>query len=977
MKTWNRIYQDQSDLESFIENNGIHQQNNLLVQIFTGISDVDYIKDLLKQMHTLLPNAVFIGATTDGEIEAATIHRQSTLLSFSAFEKTTLETAEVCYASYIDSFQAGAELARKLTNDNTKAMIVFSDGLYTNGEELLRGIESVNPTVVVAGGLAGDNVSFTQTFVFAGNQVLSRGVVGVALNNKDLIVNNSFHFDWTNIGRQMTVTKAKGNRIYEIDHMPAIEIYKRYLGEEVANRLPEISGLFPLVLDRKGNSVARTVIGAKRDGSLVFAGNVHEGDQIQFAYGNAEMILESSTRMTKKLAGLPIESIFIYTCSARRRFMPDIERKEIEPFHHIAPTAGFFTYGEFYHFPNSNELLSQTMTILLMSENPDATSHGNVPVAISYDNMTELAYLKALANLINVTAKELQATNQALLENEERYRLLIESCPETIAVHCDGKFVYGNMAAAKLVGAKNPEELYGRSFEELIHPDYMEIARERVRKSVDEQQQSALIEQKLVRLDGKVIDVEVVTLPFTYHNRPATQAFVRDITEQKKAEERIRRQAYYDSLTGLPNRRMFHKRLSSALKQARKNQQLLAVLFLDLDRFKYINDTLGHTVGDSLLRNAGKRLATCIRETDMVARLGGDEFTILLPNLREEQSAIDVAERIIEELAQPFNLHGYEFFLTTSIGISFYPDDGDKFETLIRHADTAMYYAKEQGRNNYQVYDPDMNSEALKRLVIENYLRKALQNGELSLYYQPVVEVESRQIIGMEALLRWDNPELGRVDPAEYIPIAEETGLIVQIGEWVLRTACSQNKTWQDAGLPPLHIAVNLSARQFLQGNIVETVSSILLETGLAPEWLDLEMTETIMQNSDTAIQLLCELRDMGVQISLDDFGTGYSSLSYLKRMPIHTLKIDQSFVKDISTDSDNTAIAAAIIAMAHTLKLKVIAEGVETGEQLACLQGMRCDQMQGYLFSRPLPPREFENILREWAFRPANNIEW
>lgn len=973
MKTWNTLYDEGLDLQEFLKTNGIESYQWVLVQIFTGICEREYIEELRTAILALLPHAILLGATTDGEIIGNDIRGQSTVLSFSVFEKTCLASATIDYDRIPDSFAAGRELAKQLIGDKTKILLLFADGLHTNGDALLRGVESVNGHIRVAGGLAGDNVSFLETFVFTQERVIGKGVAGVALDSDDLIVNTAYHSDWTSIGRQMTITKADKNRVYEIEHMPAVEIYQKYLGADIANKLPQVSGFFPLVVNRKGHPVIRTVLGANEDGSLLFAGTIQEGDQVQFAYGNAERVLESSLRISQNLTALPIESIFIYTCSARKRFMPEIEERELHYFQHIAPAAGFFTRGEFYHFGDCNELLSQTMTLLLLSEDPQAVSDYRMHSEEKYEDVPRIDYMKALAHLINVTADELQTVNTALAENEERYRRLIESSPETIAVHCEGKFVYVNQAGARLLGANSPEELYGRPYEDFLHPDYWEVVRERVRQSEQEKKQGELMEEKLIRLDGTTIDVEVVTIPFVHQNKPATQVFVRDITERKKQEDWIKRQAYFDSLTGLPNRRLFYKQMVSALSADQDDNKMMAVLFLDLDRFKSINDTLGHTVGDDLLRVTSDRLLGCLRETDIVARLGGDEFTILLPNIRQRQCATEVAERIIKTLSEPFHIQGYEFFLTTSIGISFYPNDGDTYESLIKHADTAMYFAKEGGRNNFRIYSADMNTKALERLVIENYLRKALENCELSLHYQPVVEINSGKIVGMEALLRWDNPELGRVSPDDYIPIAEETGLIVPIGEWVLQTACAQNKAWQDAGYPPMRVAVNLSARQILQGNIVETVSRVLQETGLEPKWLTLEMTETIMQNSDEAVKLMHKLRLMGIRISLDDFGTGYSSLSYLKRLPINTLKIDQSFVRDIRRDFTNMAIAKAIIEMAHTLRLNVIAEGVETEEQLSSLRDMKCDHMQGYLFSKPLPAKEFEQLLADWLTETAS----
>jgi diguanylate cyclase (GGDEF)-like protein len=440
-----------------------------------------------------------------------------------------------------------------------------------------------------------------------------------------------------------------------------------------------------------------------------------------------------------------------------------------------------------------------------------------------------------------------------------------------------------------------------------------------------------------------------------------------DLEERKRVELSIRHMAHHDALTGLPNRTLFRDRLTHAMAQADRYHQKLAVLFLDLDRFKAINDTLGHNVGDQLLKIAAERLRSCVRDCDTVARLGGDEFTVIVDDIMEVQDAAVVAQKILDTLSQPFNLHGHEVFISVSVGITLYPTDDESADNLLRNADSAMYRAKEYGRNNYQFYVADMNVKARARLMLESSLRRALDRGEFTLYYQPRVDLFSGRVIGAEALLRWRHPEMGLVPPVEFIPILEETGMIIPVGDWVLRQASQQNRAWQDMGLPPIRMAVNLSVRQFIQKDLAESVLRILEQVGLSPEYMELEITEDLLlEHNQTNIITLTKLRNQGIHISIDDFGTGYSSLSYLKRLPIDTLKIDQSFVRDIDTDPDNKAIASAIIAMANSLHLNVLAEGVETDEQLAFLRAQGCNEIQGFSFSHPLPAEEFERLLRE-----------
>ncbi len=439
-----------------------------------------------------------------------------------------------------------------------------------------------------------------------------------------------------------------------------------------------------------------------------------------------------------------------------------------------------------------------------------------------------------------------------------------------------------------------------------------------------------------------------------------------DITARIKAESEIQQLISYDRLTSLPNRNLLHDRLTLTMAQANRDHQMVGVLYLDLDRFKGVNETLGHRVGDVLLQKIASRLKACVQESDTLARLGGDEFVIILAGVTDVETISSTAKKILALVYEPFFIESHEIYTTASIGIAVYPMDGEDSHTLLKHSDLAMYQAKEFNRNNFQFFSDEMNTRVLHRMKLEITMRKALEREEFFLLYQPQVNDRTGTIVGVEALLRWNHPELGVIAPDKFIYLAEETGYIVPIGEWVIQTACRQNKNWQNKGLPPVRIAVNLSARQFAQSGLDETIATTLLETGLAPQWLELEITEsTIMKNAETNISILNKLKGMGIDLAIDDFGTGYSSLSYLKHFPITRLKIDRSFVTDISTNPDDAAIAEIIITMAKTLKLSVIAEGVETQAQVDFLSFHDCDEMQGFFFSRPVAPEEIERMLR------------
>jgi diguanylate cyclase (GGDEF)-like protein/PAS domain S-box-containing protein len=455
--------------------------------------------------------------------------------------------------------------------------------------------------------------------------------------------------------------------------------------------------------------------------------------------------------------------------------------------------------------------------------------------------------------------------------------------------------------------------------------------------------------------------------------------FARDITERKQWDEKIRTLAYSDPLTKLPNRQAFKEQVARAITVAKRHQRVGAVLYLDLDEFKRINDTLGHDIGDMLLIHVTSRLEGQLRETDMVgrsydgetesrniARLGGDEFTVLLEDIQKPEIAAVVAKRVQDAIACSYNLNGHEVYVTPSIGIAIFPRDGQDVEELLKNADTAMYHAKAVGKNNFQFYSEQMNIVATTRLKLEGKLRKALNSKEMELFYQPQIDLSTGEIVSVEALLRWDERELGMISPAEFIPIAEETGMIIQLGEWVLNEACRQNKEWQDAGLRPIRVAVNLSSMQFIQRDLSVKVAKALKSSQLNPKFLELEITESvIMRNVNETITTLNDFKEMGISISVDDFGTGYSSLNYLKRFPLDNLKVDRTFVKDIPDNEDDVTITSAIIALAQSLGLGVVAEGVETESQLRFLEQQGCDLAQGYHFSRPLPPDQLLTLLR------------
>ena len=569
-------------------------------------------------------------------------------------------------------------------------------------------------------------------------------------------------------------------------------------------------------------------------------------------------------------------------------------------------------------------------------------------------------------------AVERKALEEALFVEKERAEVTLNCIGDAVVcTNFSGNITFLNLVAEKMTGWPR-QEAAGRPMAEVFHivdatnrtiiANPMEIA---VGRNRTVHLPANCI---LVRRDGFEIPIEDSVAPIHDREGHATGAVIvfRDVSAARAMALQMTYSAQHDFLTGLPNRMLLNDRVGQAIAFAPRHNRKVAVLFLDLDGFKHINDSLGHPIGDKLLQSVTKRLVDCVRASDTVSRQGGDEFVVLLSELEYPESAAVTARRMLQSVAEPHSIDQHELHITTSIGVSVYPDDGLDAETLIKNADTAMYQAKENGRQSYKFFKSAMNVRAVERQSIEESLRRALERQEFSLHYQPKINLRTGEISGAEALLRWTHPTRGPVSPAQFIPVAEDCGLILPIGKWVLREACAQARAWLDAGLPLGTIAVNISGMEFRDDNFLDRVFAILSETGLDPKSLELELTESVlMRRAESAASVLQSLRASGVQLAIDDFGTGYSSLSYLRRFPIDALKIDQSFVRQITTVPAETTIVTAVISMGRSLKLRVVAEGVETREELAFLQAQQCDEAQGYYFGRPTVPEEFARLLK------------
>ncbi len=618
-------------------------------------------------------------------------------------------------------------------------------------------------------------------------------------------------------------------------------------------------------------------------------------------------------------------------------------------------------------------------------EKPDSAAINIPPHHARNELGMILQTTRGLVERVSSTLDRLLESQQKVRDRESRLSAIVQNVADGIlTITPTGRIVECNAATKEILGLMRDETPKGRTLHEFLLPRAVPLLEHSLEELAAHAPGAEAVEKRftlpIVRADQKEIDVSIALRLIPDSATPLMTAVLNDITVRKRYEEQLVYMANHDTLTNLPNRSMLERSLSEALNTHKNNASehsgATAILFIDLDRFKVINDSLGHDVGDLMLKAVALRLQRVIGRQEIVGRLGGDEFLIIIPDLKETQDAVILSQAVLDALAPAFDIKGRVLFVTPSIGIALYPSDGEDFPALMRNADTAMYSAKSSGGGTYHFFTKTMNESAMARLVIENDLREALVKDEFELHYQPKVDLRTNQVCGLEALIRWKQPGRGYISPMQFIPVAEETGLISRIGEWVFREVCRQISEWEAQSLPPMPIAVNLSPRQLIEGHITETISRILAETATPAARIVLEVTETaMMQEIKKAATILDELRHLGLKIAVDDFGTGYSSLAYLKRLPINSIKIDRSFVRDVTIDTDDAAITRTIIAMGHNLGLKVVAEGVETQEQMNFLRECNCDEVQGFLIATPLPPEEIVQYIRRPSIDMSSEI--
>lgn len=959
----NCTFEGFSELEDFILKNELQDYPSIMAQIFAGIYNTEKINAIISLLKSAIPKLVIIGCTTNGVIKDGKLSDNQIVLSFTAFEKTVIKSTLLHTKDFSNSRRMGKKVVHELCELGSKIVIAFPTK-NVDIHSFLEGIKEENQDVIMIGGAADASGINNDTLVFNENEMTNSGVVAAVLNNEDLFVKTYTNYQWRPIGKTFTVNKVKDGIIYGIESKKPVQLIKKYLGEDFVKGLPKTGAEFPLLVKRNGREFTVFIKDFLSNGAIQVAGNVKEGDALSFAYVNIPKMIQDSLHDLKSLAKHSYETVFAYCSSSRKKLLKDYTSKEMELLNGIGKTTGFFSSSEFCSLDKEGlQVKEYTTTAIALSENEPIKKE--IHEIYKYTIPEEIQSVITLTHLIEATSSEIKGLNQELMASEQNYKSLFNNNTDIIySVDLKGRFTSANPSFAAAFGYDVDEIIGDSALNYVQKEDVLKVKRHFYNSLKGKEQIYEL--ELLTKSEGKQ-HFQMKNIPITVNNEIiGIYGIGKNITDQKKIRDQMEQLAYYDSQTGLPNRVKFTEMIKEHIERAKKKKRKLAVLIIDMDRFKIINDSLGHYAGDQILKELTNRIKGRMPLGTYLGRFGGDKFILMMTKNVEVEYIRKNIKSLIESIRKPIFYNHQEFFVTASVGVSFYPNDGHDVESLLKNADTAMNQSKNAGGNRITYYSIEMNQEALSRLEMESSLRRAIMKPEFFLCYQPLMELNTGKIYGSEALIRWEHPVNGLISPGEFIPVAEETGLIDEIGEWVLQTACKQNKQWQESGLGNLIISVNVSAHQFQQPQFVKQVKRALHDSGLAPQYLHLELTESVMiRNINYSISVMQELQKLGVKVSIDDFGTGYSSLSYLKNLPIDYLKIDRSFINNLKVDTSDIAIVKAIITMGHGLSVKVVAEGVESKEQMDLLKELKCHYAQGFYINKPLRQKEFEEGLK------------
>jgi len=965
MHTYNIVYtQEQIDT---LPIDKINAAKSILIQVFAPLSDEQEMDNILCSLESFFPAAHIIGVSATATILNDKVEQENIVLSITTFDESQCKIKHLRNMNYAHSYQSGEYLAQELLNDKSKILFLFCDTKTTDAQSFVDGIRSVNNQITIAGGMVDESI------LISNYGISHDGVVCAVVDNPNLYVHTYYKCDWVPFGKKFMITHADGNRVYSIDHMKATDFFKHYLGEEAFNHFKHARLLFPLVKREQDLIIARTMFEYNTDGSITFGAKIHTGELYQFGFGDVEQMLRNNNLPLENLLEKGSENIFVYSCEARLSMIHNAAAREIAPLQQVAPVSGFFTKGEIFTYNKHTYLLNHTMTMLSLREKV-ANLHNYKKIDVEPQTHS-YSTLSTLAHLMAVTNSELQEYNSYL---QERDTLLCQGPVINFKIEdYKGKgFSYISQNVKRLLGYSSKEFLTQEvtlsdifdheTLEKLLHDI------ENFKKS-----NNPVLETECKAYtkfnEEKYLHIVLSMSKNSHNNHDSFLGYCIDITTQVETQKKIQKLAFYDHITGLPNRELLKRTLQEKIDEAIKNNKLCAVSFFDLDKFKDVNDTYGHSTGDRLLQLVANRVNTILKPDDFIARIGGDEFILIHGNLNKQtvqSSILSTINRILTLIHEPFSIDGKIAHISTSIGTAIYGIDGENVDDLIKHADMAMYEAKNDPNIHFKFYTHTIRLLREEELSLKNDLKEAVKNRDFYLLYQPQVDIHSGQVIGAEALVRWEHPVRGSISPATFIPLAEEMNLIVDIGEWILEEVCHKiQKLQSKEDIPKTfqRISVNISPLQFNDPYFISKVEKIIHLLQIDTSYLEFELTEGVLvEDLDALVEKMHKIKAMGITISLDDFGTGYSSLQYLKKLPIDTIKIDRAFIANLEENDQDQMLTSTIIQLSKNLRCKIVAEGVENLEQLAFLEKNNCQTYQGFYFSKPIPFEELETLLVE-----------
>ncbi|QPC46034.1 EAL domain-containing protein [Mangrovibacillus cuniculi] len=953
-------YEGREQFKQELFNLPIGVGSSILMQIIGNKASKETFTAIKELANECIPNVRIIGSNSDGGVVNGMLTEDKPVIVLRSFQHASVETAMLS-SKPIKSLESRLEdLLSRIPKDANLLMVICSNLKVSSGL-LLSSIRNKLPHVPVIGGVSSDGIQFHLSIVVTNEAIDEEGVAFCWLKGKELDVQTYIGAAWQKIGSPFTITSATGRILKEINGEKPVVILERYLGKTFINRLPESSLEFPFIVPRSGLSVALFIIKVRKDGSLLLNRGVVKGEEIRFAFPDVEDMVQASTHQVKKLAQNPPETILMFNCIARKKSFQNVTEEEVKNMQQLSPTSGMVSYGEIGSVGQTpTQLYAHSLAYVGISENQKRPSNLMLATKETY-KLSQNDYRSiAFTNLIRAASNDVENLTSSIKLSEEYYRSLFDNNTDFVySTDLKGRFTSVNPAFTKIFGFEK-EEVIGKLALRYIGAEDISMVVDNFSKAIEGQEQFYDIKIRTATREKHVFHIK--NIPITVNGKcVGVYGIGRNVSEQRKNELKIKQLAYYDQDTNLPNRAYFSDLVT---KEIHNGLPSLSILFIDVDQFSTINDAFGHRAGDELVTELASRLVAIIPYNAFIGRFGNDKFTICILDEISDLQYDELTNSLLEVIREPYTILHQEVTVTASIGVSLYPKHGEHVTTLMHNADVALSEAKKLGGDRAVLFNLEMNDRLVHRLEMKNHLRKAIDQEELTVFYQPIYHLESQQIVGCEALLRWDSSIYGSVSPATFIPLAEETGLIVAIGKYVLKEACRNWKSLQKVGYDHLFVSVNVSAIQFQSVTFIDEIKAILHEYAVPPNLFHLELTEsTMLQNIDRAIETLGKLKQLGVKVAIDDFGTGYSSLSYLKNLPISTLKVDKSFVQSLESGSADLAIVQSVITVAQGLNLETVAEGVETLEQQLLLEELNCSLAQGYYVAKPMPL----DALLEW----------